>query len=102
MQEWTTLSIKEETRDRFNEMREEMEDGPRMTADLFLNSLMDTWDAVDDGCYSKQLDEDTLEEIKNAVSMAADPTVEVDVERIMKRLDDLETELTRQHEEMQR
>jgi len=34
-----------------------------------------------------------LEQLKNEISMAADPTVEVDVERIISRIESLETQI---------
>jgi len=36
---------------------------------------------------------DEIETLKNEISMAADPTVDVDVDRIIKRIDDLESQL---------
>jgi len=62
---WTTLSVRDETLERFNDTKADANDGhvPEQSADLFLLALLDTWDAVDDGYYNDAPDTET-EEIK--------------------------------------
>jgi len=51
---WTTLSVRDETLERFNDTKADANEGhvPEQSADLFLGALLDTWDAVDDGYYN--------------------------------------------------
>lgn len=62
----TTIGVDEDTRKRFMRLKESVDDAdpslPPQTANSFLNSLMDTWEAVDEGKYS-EWDEDRMREI---------------------------------------
>lgn len=55
MQTGVTFNVDPRTRERFNDLKaEHTEDGvPEMDADLFLQSLMDTLEAAEDGYYDR-------------------------------------------------
>jgi len=59
----TSITVTDERLERFNRLKDEAsEDGvPDLSADQFLASLMDTWDAVDRGHYSDAPDMDGVE-----------------------------------------
>lgn len=89
------MTIDKSTLERFNSLKEELneqQDGPDHSADTFLQGLMDTWEAVDEGHYNSDVEE-LAEELKDELSMANDPSVEVDTETILNRIDDLESQL---------
>lgn len=76
------MTIDKSTLERFNSLKEELneqQDGPDHSADTFLQGLMDTWEAVDEGHYNSDVEE-LVEELKDELSMANDPGEEVDVE----------------------
>ena len=109
MGEWTTLSVRDGTRDRFNNLKSQMNEEhlPEMSADVFLNSLMDTLEAVEGGYYKENQQKDVdvsaiADEVANQISMANEPGVEIDTQKLINRIDDLETELTTQHESLKR
>lgn len=96
----TTITISEERLERFKQLKAELDEQqssvPDHSADSFLATLMDTWEAAGDGYYDSDVDA-LVDEIKDDLSMA--PAVGVDeeeiVERVCKRLDDLENQLPR-------
>lgn len=79
----TTITVKEATLERFNRLKqeaanEEFGGGPSYSSNAFMSILMDAWE-----------EGDPLERHDD-----------VDLTPVMNRIDDLETELTRQHEDM--
>lgn len=58
--EWTSLSVKRDTKQRFKDAKETMDSAdpatPDMTADQFLNTLLDTLEHANDGGYSDPVD----------------------------------------------
>lgn len=58
MAEWTTLSVKKTTHDRFNDAKQEMDDAqpqvPPLSADQFLQALLDTLEHAQDGEYDSE------------------------------------------------
>lgn len=104
--EKTSITVTPERLERFNKLKAEAtaEDMPEQSADLFLKSLMDTWDAVDDGHYNSDTEE-LVEQLKAEIdSLAYDGAVfDDEAQRIMNRIDDLESQLpAKVAEEMQR
>jgi hypothetical protein len=75
----TTLSVDESTLERFKHIKQELDEVqkgvPDHSADSFLNALLDTWEAADDGYYEV----DTQELVKELTG----------------RMDDLEARLPR-------
>lgn len=62
----TTLSVDPSTLERFKDVKAELDDqqsAPDHTADSFLNALLDTWEAADDGYYNTEWNTDALEEL---------------------------------------
>jgi len=98
----TTITVDDSTLERFKELKRELDDkqdAPDHTNESFLQALMDTWEAGDSGFYGEEF----IESLKNEISMANEPSVEVDTENILKRIDDLESRLPRKvAEELQR
>lgn len=80
MSNWTSLSCKEDTKERLSTMKEEVaksQDMPEQSYDLFLHSLMDTWEAAEDGYYSNDEADVTA-------------SVDVDTSEAMEKLDELD------------
>jgi len=90
MTNWVTIKIPEEIRD---DAREDS----RTYAEIMQAGLKEEHNSLD--AEREELIEDIreqlegLEDAKNEISMANEPGVEVDVERIIKRIDDLENNL---------
>jgi len=112
MGEWTTLSVRDSTAERFNELKQNTgdEETKPLTANEFLKSLLDAWEENGESIYG---DFTALNDIKNqldriesaqgdTVSEALDVAEASDNTDVLNRLDDLETELSTQHERMQR
>lgn len=98
----TTITVQEQTLERFKRLKNELDeqqDAPDHTNELFLQALMDTWEAAGDGYYDNPDAEAIAEQLKNEISMANEPTVEVDTDRIINRIDDLEAQLPRKVKE---
>ena len=101
----TTITVEDSTLERFKQLKQELDDvqdAPDHTNETFLKCLMDTYEAVQDGHYGEPDGPLTLSEVdeiakqlKNEISMANEPGVEVDTESIIKRIDDLENTLPR-------
>jgi len=55
MSDWTSLSVRESTRDRFNELKAKSGEGSiePLSSDQFLNSLLDAWEDNGEGIYGK-------------------------------------------------
>lgn len=81
----TTISVQEDTLERFNEMKSDVSEAepgmPDLSADLFLKSLMDTWDKVDEVGYGDTEDValgDGYGEIAERIGASMDfPTADV-------------------------
>lgn len=101
----TTITVSDETLSRFKRLKSDLNEGrdsPDHTNQTFLNALMDTWEAADDGHHSDPTAEEIAEELKNALSMANEPGPELDIERILGRIDDLEARIPKKvSEELQ-
>jgi len=86
----TTIEITDEQKD-------ELDNRKRVDGESYksvLGRLLDsTVREAEPGSEPKQDYDELIEEIKNAVSMGSDPTVDVDVDRIMSRLDELERQI---------
>lgn len=80
MGDWTTLSIRDSTAQRFNQLKADTNepDVPEMTADLFLNSLMDTLEAVEDGHYGEANDPLTMSDVDVIADQLADELEQLD------------------------
>jgi hypothetical protein len=101
MGKMTTISVKQETRDRFNDLKAELDEqqnAPDHTANSFLSALLDTWEAVDDDHYQDVNADLIAEELKQEIdSLAFDGAVfEDEAERIMARIDELESRIPKQ------
>ena len=81
MTEWTTISVRERTAARFNEMKDAQRaehEGSRLTADQYLNMLLDRAEAAQDGPsahdHNTEIDELTerLDKIESAANEAAE------------------------------
>jgi len=64
MSEWTTLSVRKETAERFNETKSGKGPGEEPPADRFLNMLIDSWE---DTTPPKDEREEMLEELYKAL-----------------------------------
>jgi len=67
MAEWTSLSVKEGTRDRLNARKAEFNDNqegsvPDLSTDQFIEMLLDTLDAAEDGYYDEGVATDKIEQ----------------------------------------
>lgn len=91
MTEWVTIKIPEQTRD---EAREDSRTYEQIMKDGLGKPALDRNGDVDADVIA--------EELKNTISMANEPGVELDTERIINRVDDLETELKREIEGLKR
>lgn len=95
----TTITVQDETLERFKQLKSNAtaDDMPEQSADLFLQSLMDTWDGVEEGHYSDR--EETLqvisEQLENMDLKQTSLDEEHITETIKKRIDDLESQLPR-------
>jgi len=100
----TTISVSERTLERFKSLKRELDNEqdsvPDHTADSFLNALLDTWEAADNGYYEYDA-EAIAEQLKDEISMANEPGVEIDTEQMMDRLDELEQALKTEIEALQ-
>lgn len=81
MAETTTIQITKEQAEQLDKRKQY--DGESYKS-VIARLLDDNNSAITDGA---------IEELKNEISMASDPAVEVDTEAILNRLDDLETRL---------
>jgi hypothetical protein len=89
----TTITVQEQTLERFKQLKNELDeqqDAPDHTNELFLQALMDTWEAAGDGYYDNPDAEAIAEQLKNEISMANDPTVEVDTEGLIREMEKLQ------------
>lgn len=89
----TTITVEDATLQRFKRLKkqlDEQQDAPDHTNESFLKALMDTWEAADDGYYSEPSAEEIAEQLKNELSMANEPGVEMDVPELYERIDELE------------
>lgn len=105
MGEWTTLSVRENTQERFNELKEQATDdnGPPVSADAFLGSLLDTWDAVDDEHYQDEARAEIIEDIREQLDGFDTEQTDLNGEKaIINRIDDLEAELKTHMEGLRR
>lgn len=94
----TTITVQEETLERFRGLKADVPDGqtePEPNSDFFIRMLMDEWEGDGDARHTGEDVGEIAEQLKNELSMANDPGVGVDVERVMKRIDDLESQLPR-------
>jgi hypothetical protein len=101
MKSGLTFEVDPKTVERFERLREDTEgdDTPQMTPDLFMSALLDTWEAAEDGYYDGGVDTELLvTELKDELSMAAEPTVDEGeiIDRVCKRIDDLQSQLPAQ------
>jgi len=67
MAEWTSLSVKEGTRDRLNARKAEFNENqegsvPDLSTDQFIEMLLDTLDAAEDGYYDEDVATDKIEQ----------------------------------------
>lgn len=59
----TTITIQDETLERFKQLKAELDDeqnAPDHSADSFLNGLLDTWQAVENGHYEDAIDSEAI------------------------------------------
>ena len=79
MAETTTISVSESTLDRFKSVKSDLNDAqdsvPDHNADSFLNALLDTWEAAQDGYYDsgRILPEDAVKELIEEFAVAVEP-----------------------------
>jgi hypothetical protein len=89
----TTITVNESTLERFKQLKAELDaeqDAPDHTADSFLQGLLDTWEAAGDGYYSDPSAEEIAEQLKDELSMANEPGVEVDIAGLIDHIERLE------------
>jgi len=62
MSDWTSLSVRENSRDRFNELKEATgdENVKELSSDEFLKSLMDAWEENGESIYPEQPNPDEI------------------------------------------
>lgn len=88
----STITIQDSTLERFNQLKEELseqQEAPDHTAETFLNALLDTWEAAENGYYSDPSAEEIAEQLKDEISMANEPMAELDVEELYDEIDRL-------------
>jgi len=92
----TTLNCDTETKSWFDELRPDA----ASSEDEFLRALLAHYDDTteQDSLFGEEIEVIDVDAVRDEISMANEP----DTERIINRIDDLETELTRQHEELGR
>jgi len=103
----TTITVDDTTLERFKKLKQELDDAqatPNHTADSFLSCLMDTYEAVEDGHYGEPNDPLTLSEVDEIADQLKEQIgnlafqgvlLEDEADRIIKRIDDLESRLPR-------
>lgn len=72
--EWTTISVRTSTRDRFNDLKANTGDGTisPLSSDEFVKSLLDAWEENDEAVYPLSNSSDIgAEEIAEAVEVPA-------------------------------
>jgi len=96
----TTINCATETKAWFDELRPDA----ASSEDEFLTALLRHYDETteQDALFATEQRVVSLDELKNELSMANEPGAEIDTEALINRIDDLETELTRQHEGLKR
>lgn len=102
----TTITVEGDTLERFNELKRELDeiqaDVPDHNADSFLKCLMDTYEAAQDGHYGEPNDPLTLSEVAEIAEQLQeqiDYPERQDTDRIINRIDDLESQLPAQIKE---
>jgi len=102
----TTITVSDETLSRFKSIKtdaDDAQDGPDHSNESFLQALMDTWVAVDDEHYRDETRSDIIEDIRETLDDFDTEQTDLSGQKaIINRIDDLETELTRQHEGLKR
>jgi len=91
----TTITVKDSTLERFKRLKGELDDkqnAPNHTNESFLQSLMDTWEAADDGYYSDPSADNIVAEIKDQLDTLAfqGALTEAEAERLMNSLKTIE------------
>ena len=75
----TTISVDENTLERFREIKAELDDAedgvPDHTADSFVSALLDTWEAAGDGYYTSNDALAEPDEIADAVAERVGPVI---------------------------
>jgi len=98
MTNWVTIRVPESDRDEAKDVRpDDATHGDCLVAGAKALAGQDTESVATEADAHA-----VAEAIKGEISMANEPGVEIDAERIINRIDDLETELTRQHEGLKR
>jgi len=99
----TTITVDESTLERFKQLKAELDNAqssvPDHTNESFLQSLMDTWEAAEDGYYDDDNVSEIAEEIKEQLSMANEPGVEVEEEKLISEIEKLQEIVERVPEE---
>ena len=72
MTEWTSLSVKEATRDRFNDAKESFNESqddalPDLGTDQFLKMLLDTLEHTQNGGYNDNSDSINMDELEDRI-----------------------------------
>jgi len=97
MSDWTSLSVKRSTRERFNELKAETADehNPDMSANEFLHGLMDTLEDVRDGKYENNGEDtnDVAEKLDRIEERMKDFSVTENQQRVINKIEDHETEM---------
>jgi hypothetical protein len=86
----TTISVSERTLERFKSLKRELDNEqdsvPDHTADSFVNALLDTWEAADDGYYDVDAGE-IAEQLQQQLEINVDyAEIETRVERAMREV----------------
>jgi archaellum component FlaC len=100
----TTITVEDDTLERFKRLKAQATDEhiPEQSANDFLQSLMDTWEAVDDGMYQDETRKDIIKDIREQLNGLDGQQQTLNGKReIIGRIDDLETELTTRLERLQ-
>lgn len=97
----TTITVEDSTLERFKQLKaelDEQQDAPDHTNESFLQALMDTWEAADDGYYSEPSADIIAKELEGEFlsEEQAKEIMECDNSEVLKRIDDLESQLPKQ------
>jgi len=95
----TTITVDESTLERFKTLKEEhseeQPETPEHTADTFLHALMDTWEHAKGNTFTQSPAEEIAKELQDELTMAKEAGEAVDPATVIKRIDDLESQLPR-------
>lgn len=104
---WTTLSVKEETADRFKDLKANVDTSEDLSADRFLTLLLNGWEhgskeESNGGSINAEQIAEEIELLRGHIDMMMqEPVAEVKTDNsdVLGRIDDLESQLPRKIKE---